>query len=47
LFVELRDINYPGSKYNLHYDPKTDRLKGNYFQALERQNYEVEFVRVR
>lgn len=47
LFVELWDINYPGSKYHLRYDSKTDCLKGNYFQAIERQNYEVEFMRVR
>ena len=45
LFVELRDINYPGSKYNLQYDPKSDRLKGTYFQAVERQMYDIQFVR--
>ena len=47
LFVELRDINYPGSKYNLQYDPKSDRLKGTYFQAVEKQTYDIEFVRVK
>jgi len=47
VFVELRDINYPGSKYSLRYDPATDRLKGFYFQAIEQQTYEVEFVRNR
>ncbi len=45
LFVELRDINYPGSKYNLQYDPKSDRLKGTYFQAVEKQTFDIEFVR--
>jgi hypothetical protein len=45
LFVELRDVNYPGSKYHLRYDPESDRLKGTYFQALERQTFEVEFIR--
>jgi len=30
LFVELRDINYPGSKYSLRYDSVADRLKGRY-----------------
>jgi hypothetical protein len=45
VFVELRDINYPGSKYNLQYDPGSDRLKGTYFQAVERQTYNIEFVR--
>ncbi|RNC68223.1 MAG: hypothetical protein ED859_10780 [Desulfuromonadales bacterium] len=45
LFVELRDVNYPGSTYNLRYDPKNDRLIGIYFQAVEKQNYDVEFAR--
>ena len=45
LFVELRDINYPGSKYNLRYDSFTDRLKGKYFQAVEKRTFDVEFVR--
>ena len=47
LFVELRDINYPGSKYNLQYDPGLDRLIGTYFQAVEKQTYDIEFVRVK
>jgi hypothetical protein len=47
LFVELRDINYPGSKYNLQYDPKSDRLKGTYFQAVEKQTFNIEFMRAK
>ena len=47
LFVELRDVNYPGSKYNLEYDPKSDRLKGTYFQAVERQTFNIEFIRTK
>ena len=47
LFVELRDVNYPGSKYHLQYDPESDRLKGTYFQALERQTFTVEFIRTK
>jgi hypothetical protein len=47
LFVELRDINYPGSKYKLQYDPKSDRLKGTYFQAVEKQTFNIDFVRVK
>jgi uncharacterized protein (DUF2147 family) len=46
IFVELRDINYPGSTYTLLYDPASNRLKGKYFQAVAGQTYEVEFVRV-
>jgi hypothetical protein len=45
LFVELRDINYPGSTYTLQYDPKSDQLKGTYFQAVEKQTFNIEFVR--
>jgi hypothetical protein len=45
LFVELRDVNYPGSTYNLQYDLASDRLKGKYFQAVIGQTFEVEFVR--
>ena len=47
LFVELRDVNYPGSTYNLHYDVATDRLKGHYFQAVERRTFKIEFARSR
>ena len=47
LFVELRDVNYPGSTYRLKYDAASDRLKGTYFQAVQRQTFEVEFVRVK
>jgi len=47
IFVELRDVNYPGSRYNLQYDPASDRLTGTYFQAVEKVKYDVEFVRMR
>lgn len=46
VIIELRDVHYPGSTYNLRYDPVTDRLKGKYFQAVMGQTFEVEFVRV-
>ena len=45
VFVELRDVNYPGSTYTLYYDPAVDRLKGIYFQAALQQQFEVEFER--
>lgn len=47
VYIELRDFNYPGSKYNLHYDPKKDRLTGTYFQAVHGDTYDVEFMRVK
>jgi len=45
VFIELRDVNYPGSKYNLKYDLKSDRLIGTYFQAVQGETYDVEFTR--
>lgn len=47
VYIELRDVNYPGSKYSLQYDPKTDRLIGTYFQAIQQEAYNVEFMRAK
>jgi hypothetical protein len=47
LFVELRDVNYPGSTYSLLYDQMSDRLKGTYFQAVERRSFDIEFMRAK
>ena len=44
VFVELRDVNYPGS--TLTYQPTNDRLAGTYFHALSGQNMDVEFGRL-
>lgn len=44
--VELRDVNYPGSTYTLNYISTEDKMTGNYFQAVEGANYDVEFVRI-
>jgi hypothetical protein len=45
VFVELRDVNYPGSTYTLKFSDAEDRMTGNYFQAAQRENFAVEFVR--
>jgi hypothetical protein len=47
VFVELRDVNYPGSTYTLPYDPGTDQLTGTYYQAVAGQTYDVFFVRLK
>jgi len=47
VFVELRAPNYPGSTYTLTHDPKTDQLKGLYFQAATRQTFDVLFIRTK
>lgn len=45
LYVELKDVNYPGSTYRLLYVPGRDVLEGTYFQALQQQTFDVAFVR--
>jgi len=45
IFVELRDINYPGSTYTLLYDARQDRLLGYYYQAALGQTFDVLFLR--
>jgi hypothetical protein len=45
VFVELRDVNYPGSTYNLRFMPDKDSLVGAYYQAVQKQTFDVEFVR--
>jgi hypothetical protein len=47
VFVELRAPNYPGSTYTLIYDPQRDQLAGTYFQAAQRQTFDVAFVRMK
>jgi hypothetical protein len=46
VFVELRDQNYPGCTYNLTYDPQSDQLYGQYFQAAMQQTFDVTFARM-
>jgi len=45
LFIELRDTNYPGSTYNLLYYGERDLLVGAYFQAVEKQTFQIAFIR--
>ena len=47
VFIELRDVNYPGSTYSLTYDAAGDQLKGIYYQAVERQRFPVAFARLK
>ena len=47
LFMELQAAGYPGSTYELVYDPSHDALVGIYFQAAMQQRFEVVFVRQR
>ncbi len=44
--VELRDTGYPGSSYTLLYNPDKDALFGFYYQAVQKQNFDVVFVRM-
>lgn len=45
VFIELRDVNYPGSTYTLTYSAECDRLEGIYYQAALKQTFDVVFVR--
>ncbi len=47
VFIELRDVNYPGSTYTLAYDSATDQLKGIYYQAALQETYDIYFTRLR
>jgi hypothetical protein len=47
VFVELRDVNYPGSTYTLVYDQSQDVLRGVYYQATMQQEFNVVFARAR
>ncbi len=46
VFIELRGANYSGSTYTLRYEPESDQLAGEYFQALLQQKFEVAFRRL-
>ena len=46
VFVELRDVNYPGSTYTLRYYAGADRLTGVYYQAALDESYDIEFLRL-
>ena len=47
VFIELRDVNYPGATYHLTYDPVSDQLRGVYFQPALQQKFDVFFVRMK
>jgi len=45
VYVELRDVNYPGSTYTLAHFPDRNVLAGYYYQAVQGQTFEVVFER--
>ena len=47
LYVELRDVNYPGSNYTLMFRASQDLLWGSYFLAVQKQTMDVNFVRMK
>jgi hypothetical protein len=46
LLVEMRDRLYPGSYYELTYDPGSDGLSGVYHQLAAKEDFDVAFYRV-
>lgn len=47
VFLELTAGGYNGSTYTLTYDPGKNVLKGVYYQAVQRQKYDVVFNKSR
>lgn len=47
IYVEMSDVNYPGSFYKLIYFAEQDQLLGIYHQAVYNQDYEVQFIRLK
>ncbi len=47
IFIELRDVGYPGSTYTLLYIPQKKILAGFYYQAKLGQNFEVLFAKMK
>jgi len=47
VFLELTAGGYNGSTYTLTYDPAKNVLKGVYYQAVQRQKYDVVFNKSR
>ena len=46
LVVEMRDQLYPGSYYELTYDPASDGLSGVYHQLAAKEDFDVAFYRL-
>ena len=46
VFVKLQDKGYPGSTYDLVYNPENDVLIGKYLLAAERREFPVGFQRM-
>lgn len=46
IFIELRDVGYPGATYALRYNAKHDVLAGLYHQPAVGQTFDVAFVRM-
>ena len=45
LDVKFDDVNYTGSTYHLTLSPDKKRLDGKYYQAVQKQTYEIFFER--
>ena len=45
LFIKLEDKGYPGSTYKLYYYAEKDQLAGFYYQAVDKETFEVLFRR--
>jgi hypothetical protein len=46
IFIKMEDRNYPGSTYDLVYDPGSEYLVGIYYQATMNQEFDVAFQKI-
>ncbi len=47
MYVEMQDVNYPGSNYTLVYEEQPEKLSGTYFQAVSKESFTVAFTRTK
>lgn len=45
LYVELQDVNYPGSLYSLAFVEESNSLSGTYYQAVSKETFNVKFTK--
>jgi len=45
VFIQMDDVNYPGSFYDLKYNKEKNILHGTYYQAVAKETYNISFKR--
>ena len=47
IFIEVLYVEHPFPNYHLAYDPQSDQLKGDYYEATDGKHYQVLFDRLK